>query len=154
MNRRMAGEDFYFIQKLLPAGGFFNLNQTTVYPSPRSSARVPFGTGVTIQRLTEGKNETLLTLILFSMEHGAVKTKEVHNHAPCNKRLYRPLRLKGIRALFDDLEVRGVGEIIGDDDEAFYRAFGQFKSEVHHHLTDPRIPHEEFDNLMIFEVDD
>lgn len=61
MNRRMAGEDFYFIQKLLPAGGFFNLNQTTVYPSPRLSARVPFGTGVTIQRLTGGKNETLMT---------------------------------------------------------------------------------------------
>lgn len=61
MNRRMAGEDFYFIQKLLPAGGFFNLYQTTVFPSPRSSARVPFGTGVTILRLTEGNNETLLT---------------------------------------------------------------------------------------------
>lgn len=61
MNRRMAGEDFYFIQKLLPAGGFFNLNQTTVFPSPRSSARVPFGTGVTILKLTEGNNETLLT---------------------------------------------------------------------------------------------
>ena len=61
MNRREAGEDFYFIQKLLPAGGFFNLNQTTVFPSPRSSARVPFGTGVTILRLTEGNNETLLT---------------------------------------------------------------------------------------------
>jgi hypothetical protein len=61
MNRRMAGEDFYFIQKLLPAGGFFNLNQTTVFPSPRSSARVPFGTGVTILRLTGGNNDTLLT---------------------------------------------------------------------------------------------
>jgi hypothetical protein len=61
MNRRMAGEDFYFIQKLLPAGGFFNLNQTTVFPSPRSSARVPFGTGVTILRLTEGTKGTLLT---------------------------------------------------------------------------------------------
>jgi len=61
MNRKMAGEDFYFIQKLLPAGGFFNLNQTTVYPSPRSSARVPFGTGVTISRLTEGNNKELLT---------------------------------------------------------------------------------------------
>jgi len=61
MNRRMAGEDFYFIQKLLPAGGFFNLNQTTVFPSPRSSARVPFGTGATISKLTEGNNETLLT---------------------------------------------------------------------------------------------
>jgi hypothetical protein len=61
MNRKMAGEDFYFIQKLLPAGGFFNLNQTTVFPSPRSSSRVPFGTGVTILRLTEGNEETFLT---------------------------------------------------------------------------------------------
>ncbi len=61
MNRKMAGEDFYFIQKLLPAGGFFNLNQTTVYPSPRSSARVPFGTGSTISRLTQGNNGALLT---------------------------------------------------------------------------------------------
>jgi hypothetical protein len=61
MNRRMAGEDFYFIQKLLPAGGFFNLNKTTVIPSPRSSARVPFGTGVTILRMTQGNNEILLT---------------------------------------------------------------------------------------------
>jgi hypothetical protein len=61
MNRRMAGEDFYFIQKLVPAGGFFNLNQTIVFPSPRSSSRVPFGTGVTISRLTEGSDEVLLT---------------------------------------------------------------------------------------------
>ena len=57
MNRRMAGEDFYFIQKLVPAGGYFNLNLTTVFPSPRSSSRVPFGTGVTISRLTDGNNE-------------------------------------------------------------------------------------------------
>jgi len=61
MNRRMAGEDFYFIQKLVPAGGFFNLNQTIVFPSPRSSFRVPFGTGPVISRLTETDNETLLT---------------------------------------------------------------------------------------------
>ena len=61
MNRKMAGEDFYFIQKLLPAGGFFNLNKTTVYPSPRTSARVPFGTGPTISRLTGGNNSALLT---------------------------------------------------------------------------------------------
>lgn len=59
MNRRQAGEDFYFIQKLLPAGGFFNLTSTTVYPSPRVSARVPFGTGPVISRLTES-DETRL----------------------------------------------------------------------------------------------
>lgn len=45
MNRKQAGEDFYFIQKAIPAGGYFYLNSATVYPSPRESARVPFGTG-------------------------------------------------------------------------------------------------------------
>jgi hypothetical protein len=45
MNRRQAGEDFYFLHKLIPLGGFTELNNTTVFPSPRASDRVPFGTG-------------------------------------------------------------------------------------------------------------
>ena len=53
MNRRQAGEDFYFIQKLVPAGGYFSITSTTVYPSPRPSFRVPFGTGASIARLSE-----------------------------------------------------------------------------------------------------
>lgn len=53
MNRKQAGEDFYFIQKLIPSGGFFSLNSTTVYPSPRKSFRVPFGTGATMQKLSD-----------------------------------------------------------------------------------------------------
>ena len=61
MNKRSAGEDFYFIQKLLPAGGFFNLTSTTVYPSPRISTRVPFGTGPVISRLTESPDASLLS---------------------------------------------------------------------------------------------
>jgi hypothetical protein len=61
MNRRMAGEDFYFIQKLLPAGGYFNLNTTAVFPSPRSSSRVPFGTGITVSKLTGSDNELFPT---------------------------------------------------------------------------------------------
>ncbi len=61
MNKRSAGEDFYFIQKLLPAGGFFNLTSTTVYPSPRVSTRVPFGTGPVILRLTESPDVGLLS---------------------------------------------------------------------------------------------
>ena len=61
MNRRQAGEDFYFIQKLVPAGGYFNLNSTTVYPSPRSSSRVPFGTGASIGKLSTDEGSTLLT---------------------------------------------------------------------------------------------
>ncbi len=61
MNRRQAGEDFYFVQKLVPAGGYFYLTSTTVYPSPRASKRVPFGTGVWIAKLTSENSPTLLT---------------------------------------------------------------------------------------------
>ena len=61
MNRRQAGEDFYFIQKLVPTGGYFNLNSTTVYPSPRISSRVPFGTGATIGKMNFEGSTTLLS---------------------------------------------------------------------------------------------
>jgi hypothetical protein len=61
MNRRQAGEDFYFIQKLVPSPGYFNLISTTVFPSPRASSRVPFGTGPSIGKLSEGNISTLLT---------------------------------------------------------------------------------------------
>ena len=91
MNRRQAGEDFYFIQKLVPAGGYFNLNLTTVYPSPRVSARVPFGTGASIGKLSSDRSSTLLTynilafkelrtffeLIDIFFESG---TRELHEH--------------------------------------------------------------------------
>ena len=58
MNRRQAGEDFYFVQKLVPAGGYFNLNSTTVHPSPRTSERVPFGTGAIVGKMiSKGEND-------------------------------------------------------------------------------------------------
>ncbi len=60
MNRRQAGEDFYFIQKLVPSG-YFNLNSTTVHPSPRISNRVPFGTGASMGKLESESGSTLLT---------------------------------------------------------------------------------------------
>lgn len=45
MNKRKAGEDFYFLQKVIALGGFSEINDTRVIPSPRESDRVPFGTG-------------------------------------------------------------------------------------------------------------
>lgn len=45
MNQRKAGEDFYFLHKLIKHGGHEELNSTKVIPSPRVSDRVPFGTG-------------------------------------------------------------------------------------------------------------
>lgn len=45
MNKRKAGEDFYFLHKIIPLGNFGEINKTMVIPSPRKSDRVPFGTG-------------------------------------------------------------------------------------------------------------
>ena len=54
MNRRQAGEDFYFLHKVIPLGGYTELNQTRVIPSPRPSHRVPFGTGRAVSRHLAG----------------------------------------------------------------------------------------------------
>ncbi|MEP2026859.1 MAG: family 2 glycosyl transferase, partial [Reichenbachiella sp.] len=60
MNRRKAGEDFYFLHKIIPLGNFKELNVTKIIPSPRRSDRVPFGTGRAIGTwLDEGKSELL-----------------------------------------------------------------------------------------------
>lgn len=53
MNKRQAGEDFYFLQKLMATGRYANLNETRVYPSARFSARTPFGTGRSVQQIVE-----------------------------------------------------------------------------------------------------
>jgi len=54
MNRRKAGEDFYFLHKFTSHEHFGNLTATTVFPSPRVSNRVPFGTGKAINSILEG----------------------------------------------------------------------------------------------------
>lgn len=47
--RRLAGEDFYFLQQLAKVGGVVELGGTAVHPSARPSWRVPFGTGPRMQ---------------------------------------------------------------------------------------------------------
>ncbi len=58
MNKRKAGEDFYFLHKLVPLGGFKNI-PATVYPSCRVSDRVPFGTGRAQMEWIGNKEEAL-----------------------------------------------------------------------------------------------
>jgi glycosyltransferase involved in cell wall biosynthesis len=54
MNKRSAGEDFYFLNKLAKTGKIDYIKKTCVYPSARASTRVPFGTGKRIQRFLAG----------------------------------------------------------------------------------------------------
>jgi hypothetical protein len=60
MNTKKAGEDFYFLHKLMPLGGFVTISNTTVFPSPRLSNRVPFGTGKAMQRWLENDLKSYL----------------------------------------------------------------------------------------------
>ncbi len=102
MNRRQAGEDFYFIQKLVAGGGYFYLNSTTVYPSPRSSYRVPFGTGASMQKLIQSGETVYMTynfrafrelrdafsLLLEFYKTPASGFKDLYKHLPEGIRLF------------------------------------------------------------------
>ena len=61
MNKRPAGEDFYFIQKLAVLGKYSECNTTRVVPSPRASDRVPFGTGPAIAKQLSEKDSPFLS---------------------------------------------------------------------------------------------
>jgi hypothetical protein len=54
MNRRAAAEDFHFLNKLAKVGSIGVIEKTTVFPSPRPSERVPFGTGQRMLRFMTG----------------------------------------------------------------------------------------------------
>ena len=61
MNKRKAAEDFYFLEKLAKIYPIGELKSTFVYPSKRSSWRVPFGTGRSVDRyLSNSRDEYLL----------------------------------------------------------------------------------------------
>jgi hypothetical protein len=57
MNKKKAGEDFYFLHKVIPLGNFIDIHTTRVIPSPRESFRVPFGTGPAISRYLASDTE-------------------------------------------------------------------------------------------------
>ncbi len=61
MNRRLAGEDFYFLQQLAKTGSIERITTTTVRPAARVSARTPFGTGPRMAQ--SGNGETTQCLV-------------------------------------------------------------------------------------------
>ena len=61
MNRRQAGEDFYFLQNLAQIGPIGDITSTKVYPSARLSDRVPFGTGPILQKWMDEKEDLTQT---------------------------------------------------------------------------------------------
>lgn len=77
MNKRKAGEDFYFLHKIMQLGDFTELNSTTVYPSPRPSDRVPFGTGKAINAYLKDPSKGFYTYNLKSFNYLSVFFKNI-----------------------------------------------------------------------------
>ena len=61
MNRRQAGEDFYFLHKLTKLGKLAEITAAWVYPSARVSDRVPFGTGAAMTKWMNQTDDLTLT---------------------------------------------------------------------------------------------
>ncbi|MBU0561473.1 MAG: hypothetical protein ABIJ40_15745 [Bacteroidota bacterium] len=57
MNKRKAGEDFYFIEKLLKIYEVKKIEGAIIYPSSRDSRRVPFGTGQRVSKFIENEGD-------------------------------------------------------------------------------------------------
>ena len=68
MNKRKAGEDFYFLHRVMPTGNFIDITDTIIYPSPRISDRVPFGTGKAMDKWQNEKPTAYLTYNLQSFK--------------------------------------------------------------------------------------
>jgi hypothetical protein len=61
MNMRKAGEDFYFLHKIIPYRDVLEINDCAVYPSSRTSDRVPFGTGHAVAKYSGSTCKTYYT---------------------------------------------------------------------------------------------
>ncbi len=61
MNTRKAGEDFYFLNRIISMGNYMELKTSVVYPSARISNRVPFGTGRAMLNWSQKQQQSLLT---------------------------------------------------------------------------------------------
>jgi len=88
MNRKQAGEDFYFLQKIISSGGYGDIVDTVLHPSSRLSDRTPFGTGRSIAQMSSVDNidyftnsfDVFLLLIpLFKKIDMFYKYDEIHS---------------------------------------------------------------------------
>lgn len=68
MNRKQAGEDFYFLHKMAQLGPIGEIKTTKVYPGIRVSDRVPYGTGPALAQWLQGNTKHRSTFPLSWFE--------------------------------------------------------------------------------------
>ena len=67
MTSRQGGEDFYFLQKAVKMHPVYEVCNPIVFPSPRVSNRVPFGTGPSIRNILEKGSYCVYDFRLFGL---------------------------------------------------------------------------------------
>lgn len=67
MSCRQGGEDFYFLHKLSSLTRITEIKKIIVFPSPRVSDRVPFGTGPAVKKIIESKEYKVYNFALFEI---------------------------------------------------------------------------------------
>ena len=67
MARLQAGEDFYFLHKAAQATKVGRITEKLVFPAPRISDRVPFGTGKVIRKIIENQQYKVYNFELFGI---------------------------------------------------------------------------------------
>lgn len=93
MNRKKAGEDFYFFQKLMRDARTSELCATAVYPSARPSHRVPFGTGKAVGRILAGEPQMSYSFQSFWSVKALVDAVESLEQMPTSFEECFPLNL-------------------------------------------------------------
>ncbi len=138
MNRRKAGEDFYFLQKIIERGDFSNLTRTTVYPSPRLSDRVPFGTGKAIGDWLNEPDSLRLSYALQSFKDLRKMSQQVPALYPLNsagleaiRQQFSPvlsewLAAEGWNTKMAEIQANTTGQVAFQ--KRFYQWFNGFKA--------------------------
>ena len=86
---RQAGEDFYFLQKAVKMHPVCEISERIVFPAPRLSERVPFGTSVSIRKIILNGHydvynfELFKRLKLFYDLFPAMEQEDVQADLPC-----------------------------------------------------------------------
>lgn len=151
MNRRLAGEDFYFLQQVHKTSGVASLSGTIVLPSPRSSHRVPFGTGRAVgDMLEEGERRLLFYQpAVFSIvgewlacvaEYSEANTSELLSRAAAiSPVLYDVMEKAGFQGSWENLQKnnREGAKLMA----AFHGWFDAFRTmRLIHELSDQAYP--------------
>ncbi len=135
MNKRQAGEDFYFLHKIIALGDFTELNETCVIPSPRSSDRVPFGTGRAIGDFLKAPSKGYYTYNIEAFKYLAIFFKNVPEYYLTNTHLVQQggvlpyVMIDFLSAYFFDErvdEIRKNSSNINSFTKRFYNWFNAF----------------------------